>query len=64
MRGPMIITEGMKIYDEGITEGIIKQQIETAKNMLIKGLSDDLIIECSHITSDKLDKLKAEMSKS
>ncbi len=75
MRGPMIITEGMKIYDEGVKKGIeqgitqgeingiLKQQIETAKNMLIKGLSDDLIIECSHITSDKLDKLKAEMAK-
>ena len=68
MRGPMIITEGMKIYDEGMQKGeingILKHQIETAKNMIFDGVSDDLIIKYSGISPENLEKLKAEMAKS
>ncbi|MBP0962059.1 MAG: hypothetical protein J5864_07925 [Oscillospiraceae bacterium] len=67
MRGPMIITEGMKIYDEGMQKGeingILKHQIETAKNMIFDGVSDDLIIKYSGISPENLEKLKAEMAK-
>ena len=68
MRGPMIITDARKIYDEGITQGeingILKQQIETAKNMLFDGVSDENIIKYSGISPEKLDELKSEMTKS
>ena len=60
MRGPMIITEGMKIYDEGI----LKQQIETAKIMIFDGISDENIIKYSGISPEKLEELKAEIAKS
>ena len=59
MRGPMIITEGMKIYDEGI----LKQQIETAKIMIFDGISDENIIKYSGISPEKLEELKAEIAK-
>ena len=68
MRGPMIITEGMKIYDEGMQKGeingILKQQIETAKIMIFDGISDENIIKYSGISPENLEKLKAEMAKS
>ena len=67
MRGPMIITEGMKIYDEGMQKGeingILKQQIETAKIMIFDGISDENIIKYSGISPENLEKLKAEMAK-
>ena len=75
MRGPMIITEGMKIYDEGVKigieqgitqgeiNGIIKHQIETAKNMIFDGISDENIIKYSGISPERLEELKAEMTK-
>lgn len=75
MRGPMIITEGMKIYDEGVKigieqgitqgeiNGIIKHQIETAKNMIFDGISDENIIKYSGISPERLEELKAEMAK-
>ena len=76
MRGPMIITEGMKIYDEGVKtgieqgitqgeiNGIIKHQIETAKNMIFDGISDENIIKYSGISPERLEELKAEIAKS
>ena len=76
MCGPMIITEGMKIYDEGVKtgieqgitqgeiNGILKQQIEIAKIMIFDGISDENIIKYSGISPENLEKLKAEMAKS
>ena len=72
MCGPMIITEGMKIYDEGVKtgitqgeiKGIMKQQIETAKIMIFDGISDENIIKYSGISPERLEELKAEMAKS
>ena len=72
MRGPMIITEGMKIYDEGVKKGItqgeingiLKHQIETAKAMIFDGVSDENIIKYSGISPEKLEGLKAEIAKS
>ena len=63
MRGPMIITEARKIYDEGEANGILKHQIESAKAMIFDGVSDDLIIKYSGISPENLEKLKAEMAK-
>ncbi len=75
MRGPMIITEGMKIYDEGVKigieqgitqgeiNGILKQQIETAKIMIFDGISDENIIKYSGISAERLEELKAEIAK-
>ncbi|MBQ5988633.1 MAG: hypothetical protein IJL67_03975 [Oscillospiraceae bacterium] len=67
MRGPMIITEGMKIYDEGVKIGIDSgralERDENAKIMLFDGVSDDLVIKYSGISPDRLEKLKAEMAK-
>lgn len=59
MRGPMIITDARKIYDEGI----LKQQIETAKIMIFDGISDENIIKYSGISPEKLEELKAEIAK-
>ena len=64
MRGPMIITEGIKIYDEGEANGILKHQIESAKTMIFDGVSDDLVIKYSGISPDRLEKLKSEIAKS
>ena len=68
MRGPMIITEARKIYDEGVKIGIDSgralERDENAKIMLFDGVSDDLVIKYSGISPDRLEKLKAEMAKS
>ena len=63
MRGPMIITEARKIYDEGEANGILKHQIESAKTMIFDGISDENIIKYSGISPENLEKLKAEMAK-
>ena len=74
MRGPMIYTEGQRIYDEGIKigfeqgitqgelKGIIKQQIESAKTMIFDGVSDENIIKYSGISPEQLEEIKAEIN--
>ena len=63
----MFLTE----YDEAKTlaeekadsfeEGVIENQISTARKMLIKELSDDTIIYCTGISPENLEKLKKEI---
>lgn len=44
--------------EEGREEGELKKQQEIAKNMLINGLSDDMIIKLTGISKEELKKLK------
>ena len=55
MRGPMIYTEAQRIYDEAIDEVV--------KTMIFDDVSDENIIKYSGISPEKLEKLKAEISK-
>ena len=48
-------------FNEGIQEGIQEGICETAKNMLQRNLSFDLISECTSLSLDKLKELKKEV---
>ena len=48
-------------FNEGIQEGIQEGICETAKNMLQRNLSFDLISECTGLSLDKLKELKKEV---
>ena len=62
MRGPMIITEGMKIYDEGVSEGVLQQQIESTKKMILDNVPDENIIHYTGISQETLDGLKIKIA--
>ena len=51
--------EGIK---EGVKEGIAENQISTAKNMFLNGISDELIINCTGISPDTLSEIKKTMN--
>ncbi len=43
---------------KGIEEGIEKQKIETAKKMLAKNISINIIMEVTELTKEEIEKLK------
>jgi len=43
---------------QGIEQGIEKQKIETAKKMLAKNISTDIIMEVTELTKEEIEKLK------
>ena len=47
---------------EGIEEGIAENQISTAKNLLLNGISDEVILNCTGISSDLLNDIKKTMN--
>lgn len=55
-----------RIYEEGKLEGImageIKSKMETARKMLAKNVSEDLIAEFTGLTLDQIKKLKCEIT--
>ena len=72
MRGPVIETEARRILNEGITLGEsrgvaigeTRAKMNFVKTMLYKNFSDDVIIECSGISSEELKRIKSELLKS
>lgn len=48
----------LKGKEEGITEGKIEEKKTIAKNMLEKGKDIELIIECTGLTKEEIEKLK------
>ena len=64
MRGPVIETEARRILNEGITlgetRGETKAKMNFVRTMLYKNFSDDVIIECSGISSEELKRIKSE----
>ena len=56
------IKEGIKEgLEKGIEEGKLKANIETAKKMLLEGLSDDVIIRITGLDIETLNKMKKNM---
>ena len=56
------IKEGIKEgLEKGIEEGKLKAKIETAKKMLLEGLSDDVIIRITGLDIETLNKMKKNM---
>ena len=49
-------------HENGRMEGITENQISTAKNMLLNGISDELIIKCTGISPDTLSEIKKTMN--
>ena len=48
-------------YDEGLAEGLAegerKKAVETARNLLTKGINPDIIAECTGLSSQKVKEL-------
>jgi hypothetical protein len=51
-----------RIYKDGIMAGEIKGKIETARKMLAKNVSEDLIVEFTGLALDQIKKLKSEIA--
>lgn len=49
-------------HENGRMEGITENQISTAKNMILNGISDELIINCTGISPDTLSEIKKTMN--
>jgi predicted transposase/invertase (TIGR01784 family) len=49
-------------HENGRIEGITENQISIAKNMLLNGISDELIINCTGISPDTLSEIKKTMN--
>ena len=48
--------------EEARKEAVLNTQKETAKNMLLNGISDELILECTGISPDILSEIKNNMN--
>jgi uncharacterized protein (DUF1330 family) len=54
----MIVRFGKRVIIKGKKDDKLENKLETARNMLAKGFSNDLIMELTGLTSDEFAKLK------
>ena len=49
---------------QGISQGAEQAKIETAKNMLLKLIPTNVVVECTGLSLDEVEKLSSEVAKS
>ena len=59
----LLDTVGNEEVNDDYNKGIAENRITTARSLLASGVSDDIIINCTGISPDKFEKIKAETEK-